>query len=127
MKDIKSKNVTKNNLISDWIKLRNLNCLNKKTPFQDRKITKFRMTDDTNAALMYSILPSIGECCKSDPDTARKLREIFVKVEKHAPGFSEDFIGALHKGLSRPQFPYDATLLSLSGQDLKEFKMIKTE
>lgn len=85
------------------------------------------MTDDTNAALMYSILPSIGECCKSDPDTARKLREIFVKVEKHAPGFSEDFIGALHKGLSRPQFPYDATLLSLSGQDLKEFKMIKTE
>lgn len=85
------------------------------------------MTDDTNTALMYSILPSIGEICRSDPDTAKKLTEIFVKVEKHAPGFSGDFVGSLYSGVNRPQFSYDATLLSLSGQDLKEFKITKNE
>ena len=56
-----------------------------------------RMTDATNAALMFSILPSISSVCSGDPETAKKLREIFVKVEKHAPGFSGDFNASIFK------------------------------
>ena len=81
------------------------------------------MTDATNAALMFSILPSISSVCSGDPETAKKLREIFVKVEKHAPGFSGDFSSAIFKDLRRhTQFSYDATILALSGQELNEFK-----
>ena len=80
------------------------------------------MTDETNAALIFAILPSISSVCSSDPETYKKLREIFVKTEKHAPGFSGDFINALYENEQNAQFSYDATMLALSGQDMVEFK-----
>ena len=46
------------------------------------------MTDETNASLLFAILPSVSAVCQSDPETASKLREIFVRVEKHAPGLA---------------------------------------
>ena len=81
------------------------------------------MTDETNAALMFTILPSISRVCSGDPETARKLREIFVKTEKHATGFSGDFVAALYDESGRTnQFTYEATMLALSGQDMNEFR-----
>jgi len=81
------------------------------------------MTDETNAALMFTILPSISRVCSGDPETARKLREIFVKTEKHATGFSGDFVAALYDESGKTsQFTYEATMLALSGQDMNEFK-----
>ena len=56
------------------------------------------MTDESNTALLYSILPAVQHISKSDPETSRKLNEIFIKVEKHAPGFSADFVASIYKG-----------------------------
>ena len=81
------------------------------------------MTDETNASLLFAILPSVSAVCQSDPETASKLREIFVRVEKHAPGFSGDFVRALYEeGNGKAQFPFDATMLALSGQPMTELK-----
>lgn len=84
------------------------------------------MTSETSSALLYGLFPSINDICKSDPQTAKALTQAFVKVEKHAPGFSNDFLEQVHKRSNsiRPvQFNYDATLLALSCQKRPEFQL----
>jgi len=44
------------------------------------------MTNETSAALLYGILPSIREICGKDQQAEKALIQTFLKAEKHAPG-----------------------------------------
>jgi hypothetical protein len=45
-----------------------------------------KMTNETSAALLYGILPSIREICGKDQQAEKALIQTFLKAEKHAPG-----------------------------------------
>lgn len=85
------------------------------------------MTNETSSALLYGIFPAINDICRADPESARALTQAFVKVEKNAPGFSNDFCEQVHKradkGPKACEYNYDATLLALSSQPRQEFQL----
>ena len=84
------------------------------------------MTTEPASALFYGIFPSIGAICKSDPEMAKQVQAAFIKVEKNAPGFSNDFLEKIHSRANEvkpAQFNYDATLLALSSQKLGLFQL----
>ena len=85
------------------------------------------MTNVTSSALLYGIFPAINDICRADPESAKALTTAFVKVEKHAPGFSNDFFELVHKGANKSprncEYNYDATLLALSSQPRPEFQL----
>lgn len=81
------------------------------------------MTNETSAALLYGILPSIREICGKDQQAEKALIQTFLKAEKHAPGFSDDFMRSFHKQAEAVPYPYEATILATSSQHLREFQL----
>ena len=111
-----------------------------------------KMTNETSAALLYGILPSIREICGKDQQAEKALIQTFLKAEKHAPGekkyqnciftwnsiwrfcivsflsflhlgFSDDFMRSFHKQAEALPYPYEATILATSSQHLREFQL----